>query len=191
MTDDRDAVAVEGRLDFRLDEGPLCSRVSVSVIDHGRAREVLPDSIEVLEASGLTLGQLKAGWEVFDLDDARSKGLLTEPQERVGGTWAKMFARLHQLVTPLLNAGWEIYETDRDCSCGDDWAFYLLQRNDSRIDVELSDRGWIDVWDLTDDADEDDQGGDPTPPMFQSTLEDDTFVWECTWLGWLEPAADE
>jgi hypothetical protein len=114
-----------------------------------------------------------------------------EPQAWVGATWAEMFARLRQVATPLLEAGWEIYETDRDCSCVGDWAFDLLRRKGARIDVGLSDRGRIDVWDFTQEADGDDVGADATPAAFQSTLENDTFVRESAWLGWLEAEPDE
>ena len=41
------------------------------------------------------------------------------------------FARLDLLVTPLVAAGWEIYEKERDQSCGEDWVVCLLRRGDS------------------------------------------------------------
>jgi hypothetical protein len=184
QTDERDAITVEGELDLRLYEALGRRLLDVVVLENGQIHHVAPESIVVLQQSGLPQELLATRSDVFDLDDARSEGLIGEPREWVGGTWGDMFARLDLLVTPLLIAGWEIYEKERDQSCGDDWVVCLLRRGDSRLDVELSDRGWIDVWEIKDEPDEDDDG-DPTPTTFQSRLEDDTFVPECRLRGWL------
>jgi hypothetical protein len=94
---------VEGELDLYYVDA--LNYIQMHVVDGAHRYTTDPESVELLDHSDLTLEELAARGQFFDLDDARSQGLVPASRVRQGGTWADLFAELDKVVEPLLAGG--------------------------------------------------------------------------------------
>jgi hypothetical protein len=192
VIDTRDPEYVEGELDLRYVQS--LNYVQVHVLTDDGFVSVVPESIEVLRISGLSTEELADRWTVFDLDYAVAQGLVSPTQPRVGGSWADMVARLDWLVAPLLQDGWQIIEEMQEhVEFGQELVGYILEREGTKIDIELYDDGWIGAWDV---ADSDyDLNEDPPEPLIRDwwDIDDESDAGrlslkdDFTAVGWLSP----
>lgn len=195
VEDNRDAETLEGVLHIR--HVPALGYAQVNVVVDGGYRSVIPGSIEVLRTATVSVTALEAsdplvhddGWRrVVDLEQARSEGLLSPPVERVGGSWDDLFAKLHERVRPLLNAGWALAGTDREESSEHgDSVFYDLERDGTVLNVEYYEHGQLVAYPVEAHP-QDEEDPEPTEPFFSiydSTLGSSRLAFEEQ--GWLGP----
>ncbi|MBK9180509.1 MAG: hypothetical protein IPM45_13290 [Acidimicrobiales bacterium] len=128
--------------------------------------DVDPSSVEVLEPgarlhSGLEDGDPlvgTAGWRrLTDLRTAAEAGPPPRPLRGTTRAWAELFAELHRLAHPLLDAGWVVVSTETDAhgTFGDS-VFYDLERDGQVIELEHCDvEGDLVAWPMGEPEDPD------------------------------------
>jgi len=158
-TADRDALAVEGVLHLR--HIPAKDYVQVRLINDDGGFFVDPSSVEVIERSVVPVEELERsdpvvgepGWRrMTDLDAVRRDGLVHEVV-RGGGTWSDLFARLEQMIAPLLQAGWSVVDRNQDQSAEfGDSVFCTIQRGATYTQFEMYEDGELMLWPLDENS---------------------------------------
>jgi hypothetical protein len=159
--DERDGDLVEGVLHLRYI--PACDYVQVRVYTGAAGFAVDPASIEVIRREEVSIEELEAtdpvvgepGWRRIDsLEEAMGEGLIL-PVVRAGGSWQDLFDRLHRTIEPLLQAGWIVFDEDRDTSSEyGDSVSYMLERDAAAMQLEMFADGVLVYYPLDNEPDD-------------------------------------
>lgn len=146
--DAREGPIVEGTLHLRYVATFKCVNVGVEVSGGGWAF-VIPSTVEVIApASPEQSRKDRRPLRHRDLDAAREAGLVREV-ERLGGTWAELFAQLTEFTQPLVDASWELHGTEASTDDGIETVIHYLRRDGVELNIEWEPGFRLDIYDMT------------------------------------------